>query len=64
MEDRILSGSVFLVLSASFGGCGLWTLLEAYRTGDPTAWTDKAVRGGLCVMGSFVFAQLLTRLIS
>ena len=34
MDDRILSGALFVALSAAFGSHGIGALLTAYRTGD------------------------------
>jgi hypothetical protein len=64
MEDRILSGTIFVILSVAFGSFGTWALLAAYRTDDRTAWTEQAVQAGLGVIASFIFASLATRLIS
>ena len=64
MDERILSGLVFIVLSAIFGTYGMWSLLVAYRTGDRTAWTDMASQGGLGTIASGIFADLATRLVS
>ena len=49
MDDRILSGALFVVLSAVFGRHGIGALLTAYHTGDRTAWTEQAIQGGLGV---------------
>jgi hypothetical protein len=64
MDARILSGSMFVMLSAVFAGYGVMSLIGAYRTGDRTAWADKAVQGVLGVMGSGLFADLSTRFMS
>ena len=64
MEDRLLSGAVFVVLSMIFGGYGIGALLAAYRTGNRTAWTEKAVQGGLGVIASVLFADVVARLFS
>jgi hypothetical protein len=62
MDERIFSGFMFIVLSAIFGGYGMWSLLVAYRTGDRTAWTDMAIQGGLGVIASGIFAGISTRM--
>ena len=49
MDDRILSGALFVVLSAVFGRHGIGALPTAYSTGDRTAWTEQAIQGGLGV---------------
>jgi hypothetical protein len=64
MDARILSGSMFVMLSAIFGGYGIVSLIGAYRTGDRTAWADKAVQGCLGVIAGGLFADLSTRFIS
>jgi len=64
MDDRILSGALFVVLSAVFGSHGMGALLTGYRTGDRTAWTEQAVRGGLGVTASVLFADIATSLFS
>ena len=64
MDARILSGSMFVMLSAIFGGYGIVSLIGAYRTGDRTAWADKAVQGCLGVIAGGLFADLSTRFMS
>ena len=64
MDERILSGFMFIVLSAIFGTYGMWSLLVAYRTGDRTAWTDMALQGGLGAIAIGIFADLATQLMS
>jgi hypothetical protein len=63
MEDRILSGAAFVVLGVVFGGYGFWSLLAAYRTGDRSAWTEKAIQGCAGVMLGAVFCDLVARLL-
>jgi hypothetical protein len=43
MEDRTLRGAVSVILSVIFEGYGMRELFVAYRTGNRTAWTEKAV---------------------
>ena len=62
MEDRILSGAVFVVLSAIFGGHGIAALLAAYRTDNQSVWTEKALQGGLGVTAGALFADVVARL--
>jgi hypothetical protein len=64
MDERILSGLMFIVLSAIFGTHGIWSLRVAYRTGDRTAWTNLALQGGLGAIASGIFADLATQLMS
>jgi hypothetical protein len=62
MEDRILSGALFLILSIAFGGYGMRALLAAYRTGETAAWTAKAVQGGFGVIAGGLFAEVAANL--
>jgi hypothetical protein len=62
MDDRILSGALFVVLSAVFGSHGIGALLTAYHTGDRTAWTEQAIQGGLGVTASVLIADIATSL--
>jgi len=55
---------MFVVLSAVFGGYGVASLIGAYRTGDRTAWADKAVQGCMGVIAGGLFADLSTRFMS
>ena len=64
MDDRILSGALFVVLSAAFGSHGIGALLTANRTGDRTAWTEQAIQGGLGVTASVLLADIATTLFS
>ena len=64
MDDRILSGALFVLLSAVFGSHGLGALLTAYRTVDRTAWTEQAVQGCLGVTASVLLADIATSLFS
>jgi hypothetical protein len=64
MDDRILSGALFVVLSAVFGSHGIEALLTAYRTDDRTAWTEQAMQGGLGVTASVLLADIAASMFS
>jgi hypothetical protein len=64
MDDRILSGALFVVLSVVFGSHGIGALLTAYCTSDRTAWTEQAIQGGLGVTASVLLADIATSLFS
>ena len=64
MDERILTGAMCVLLSAIFGGHGLWSLVIAYRTGDHAAWTERALQGVLGAMASGIFADLSAHLIT
>ena len=50
-----------VILSVIFEGYGMRELFVAYRTGNRTAWTEKAVWGGGGVIASVFFAYLMVR---
>jgi hypothetical protein len=62
MDERILSGCMFIALSAIFAGHGVWSLLVAYRTSDRRAWTDRAIQGGIGMIAGGFFADLSARI--
>jgi hypothetical protein len=64
MDDRVLSGVTFVVLSAIFGGYALAALLAAYRAGNHRVWIEQAIQGGCGVVVSAFFADLVMRLFS
>ena len=64
MSDRTLSSAGLIVLTVIFGVYGIGMLVGAYRTADQTAWMEKAVQGGLGVMASALFANVVAGLFS
>ena len=64
LSDRILSAAGLSVLSVLFGVYGIGMLVAAYRTANQTAWTEKAVQGGLGMIASTLFANVVVSLFS
>jgi hypothetical protein len=63
MADRMVSGTLFVLLSAIFGGYAMGALFAAYRAGNRTVWIEKAVQGGFGMIVSFLFADLVAHLL-
>lgn len=64
MEDRLLSSAVLACLVAVFGWYGISALLKAYRATDSATWTEQAIQGGLGVIGSAVFVDVVMHLLA
>jgi hypothetical protein len=64
VSDRILSGAGLSVLTVLFGVYGIGMLVAAYRTANQTAWTERAVQGGLGMIASALFASVVASLFS
>jgi hypothetical protein len=62
LSDRILSAAGLSVLTVLFGVYGIGMLVAAYRTADPTAWTERAVQGGLGMIASTLFTNVVASL--
>jgi hypothetical protein len=62
LSDRILSAAGLSVLTVIFGVYGIGMLVAAYRTANLTGWTEKAVQGGLGMIASALFANVVASL--
>jgi hypothetical protein len=64
MDDWMLSGIMFVGLSALFGSYGILTLVGAYRASNLTVWGRMAIMGGVSVLLSAFLGNIAATLVS